>query len=175
MTSRESVYLALFELVTPLRAPGAVDGPADGNLNASGTTAAPGSPTADCPFNLVSREVIEVQRVQPYLQPVLFMDEALEDYVHDGAGLYHRRWTVYFHVGCVSARGTAAASILNPLLDVLETALAPRDGNALGLGDVVTMAQLTGLSVKNLGNNSLAPDQRQAVAYVPFRIDFPPH
>lgn len=174
MRTRESIYLPLFGLVTPLLAPGAVDGPPDGNASGS-AQAAPGIPTSDKPFNLVSREVIEVQRVPPALQPVLFMDEAFEEYVSGGQGLYHRRWTVYFHVGCTSASGTAAATILNPLIDVLEAALAPGDGNLLGLGDIVTMAQFAGLSGKNLGNNSLIPDQRQAVAYLPFQINFGPY
>jgi hypothetical protein len=174
MIARETVYQALFGLVTPLLAPGAVAGPPDGKPNISGVTATPGTPDATHPFSLVSREVIEVQRVPPGLQPVLFMDEAMEEYVTDGQGLYHRLWTVYFHVGCTTARGTAAATVLNPLLDVLEAALALGDGNVLGLGDRVTTAQLGGLSVKNLGNNSLVPDQRQAVAYIPFQMKLAP-
>lgn len=148
MTSRETVYQALFAKVMPLLGD---------------------------PFATVSREVIEVQRVPPGEQPVLFMDEALEEYPDDGTGLVHNRWTVYFHVGCVTSKGTPASTVLNPLLDALETALAPTDGNLLGLGDIITKAQLTGLSVKNLGNNSLAPDQRQAVAYVPFQLNFGPY
>jgi uncharacterized protein YejL (UPF0352 family) len=175
MRTRESIYVPLFALIEQLRAPGATDGRPDGKPNESSVEAAPGNPTAARPFNLVSREVIEVQRVPPLLQPVLFMDEALEEYVDDGAGLYHRRWTVYFHVGCTSSQGTASATILNPLIDVLEAALAPGDGNLLGLGDIVTKAQLSGLSVKNLGNNSLIPDQRQAVAYLPFQLNFGPY
>jgi hypothetical protein len=102
MISREQVYEALFALVTPLRPPDAVDGPPDGELDESGNKAEPGTTTAAQPFNLVSREVIEVQRVPPSLQPVLFMDEALEEYPDDGTGLLHNRWTVYFHVGCTS-------------------------------------------------------------------------
>lgn len=146
MIARETIYQALFALVTPLQ----------GN-----------------PFATVSREVIEVQRVPPLEQPVLFMDEALEDYVRDGNGLIHNRWTVYFHVGCTSTKGTPAATILNPLLDALQAVLEPT-GNPLGLGDLIESAQLVGLSVKNLGNNSTAPTVRQAVAYVPFQINFGP-
>jgi hypothetical protein len=173
MVSREQIYGALFNLVTPLRAPEAIDGPPDGEQG-SGIVATPGSPTDLQPFNLVSREVIEVQRVPPLLQPVLFMDEAMEEYVLDGHNLLSNKWTVYFHIGCTSQRGTAAATILNPLIDLLQETLAPGDGNCLGLGDVVANAQFTGLSVKNLGNNFLDSDFRQAVAYIPFQIIFAP-
>ncbi len=169
--TREQIYQALFAIVTPLLAPGAVDGPPDGEMGAD-STAAPGTPTAERPFNLVSREVVEVQKVPPALQPVLFMDEATEEYVDRGTGLVARKWTIYFHVGCTSVRGTAASSILNPLLDCLEAVLAETDGDLLGLGDHLESAQLGGMSVKDLGNNSTVPDARQAVAYVPFEIVF---
>jgi hypothetical protein len=171
--SREDVYAALFGLLTPLRAPGAVDGSPDGELG-SGVQAAPGDPLETQPFNLVSREVIEVQRVPPGLQPVLFMDEAMEDYVFDGNGLLHVKWTVYFHVGCTTMRGTAAATVLNPLIDMLQNTLLPMDGNILGFGDMIESAQFAGMSVKNLGNNFSDPNVRQAVAYIPFQITFAP-
>lgn len=171
--TREQIYLALFGLVTPLRAAGAVDGSPDGELS-NGVQAAPGTPTSDRPFNMVSREVIEVQRVPPGLQPVLFMDEAMEDYFFDGNGLLHLRWTVYFHVGCTTHKGIAAATVLNPLLDLLEVTLDPdAHPHPLGLGqDKIESAQISGLSVKNLGNNFSDPLVRQAVAYVPFQIVF---
>jgi hypothetical protein len=171
--ARETVYGALFTLVAALRAPGAVNGSPDGEPS-NGVTAQPGTPTSQKPFKLVSREVIEVQRVPPGLQPVLFLDDAMEDYVFDGRGLLHNRWTIYFHVGCTTIKGTAASTVLNPLLDLLQQTLAPGDGNYLGLGDVIAEAQFTGLSIKNLGNNFSDPNIRQAVAYVPFQIIFPP-
>jgi hypothetical protein len=173
IVARETVYEALLAKVMPLLAPGAVAGSPDGEANSQGVTAAPGVPTAQQPFNLISREVIEVQRVPPELQPVLFMDEAMEEYRSSGVGLVRNVWTVYFHVGCTSPKGTAAATILNPLLDTLTSALAPTDGDLLGLGDFINEAQLVGLSVKNLGNNNLSPDVRQAVAYVPFQLILP--
>lgn len=163
--ARETLYGALFAEVVTLLAPGAV--PA-----APGVDAVPGAPTADRPFNLVSREVIEAQRVPPALQPVLFMDDAIEEYTRDGNGLYHKRVTIYFHVGCTSTKGTSASSILNPLIDVLEELLYPSDGACLGLDDRVVTAQVAGMSVKSFGNNSTAPDHRQAVAYIPFEIVF---
>lgn len=171
--TREQIYGALFNLLLPLRAPGAINGPPDGDPG-TGVIATPGNPTASRPFNLVSREVIEVQRVPPGLQPVLFMDEAMEDYMFDGRGLQHDRWTVYFHVGCTSVRGTPAATILNPLIDLLQITLEPGDGNILGFGDFIESAQFSGLSVKNLGDNFSDPNARQAVAYVPFQLVFAP-
>ncbi len=169
MTSltRETVYQALFGLVTPLLAPGA--SPAS-----PGQAASPGNPTALRPFNLVSRETIEVQRVPPLLQPVLFLDEAVEEYRDRGRGLTAFKWTVYFHVGVTSSPGTPASTLLNPLLDLLQATLAPprNTEQQLGLGDLIERAQFSGVSVKNLGNNSTDPTYRQAVAYVPFEITF---
>jgi len=165
MIPRETIYTALFAMVTPLLAPGALlGGPCKDQI--------PGAPTSAQPFNCISRETIEVQRVPPALQPVLFMDEAMEDYVRDGSGLFHKRWTIYFHVGCTSQTGAPASAVLNPILDLVELTLGAADGDALGLGDLLESAQLSGLSIKNLGNNSTDPQSRQAVAYVPFEIVF---
>lgn len=165
--TREDLYNgALFtRYLAPLLAPGAtLGGPIAGQT--------PGVPTLARPFNIVSRETIEVQRIAPLLQPVLFMDEAIEEFGDRGAGLTLVKATVYFHIGCTSTPGTPAASILNPLLDTLVNTL--RDGAALqlGLGDLVERAQFSGISVKNLGQNSTDPNARQAAAYVPFEIIF---
>jgi hypothetical protein len=165
--ARESFYNALFtNFLVPLLAPGGtVGGPTDGQ--------SPGTPTSGRPFSIVSREVIEVQRVPPSLQPVLFMDEAIEEYIDQGPGLTKFVATVYFHIGCTSTKGTPVAPILNPLLDVLEDALNPSGGLEvfqLALGDRIERAQLKGMSVKELGQNSTRTDARQAAAYVPFEI-----
>jgi len=164
--ARETLYGAIFNnFLAPLLAPGAtLGGPIDGQL--------PGAPTTAQPFNIVSRETIEVQRVPPLLQPVLFMDEAVEEYVDRGTGLTFAKVTVYFHVGVTSMPGTPAASLLNPILDVLNAALTPDYPANLGLGDLIEHADFSGISVKNLGQNSSDPLYRQAVAYVPFEIRF---
>lgn len=164
---RETLYGAtLFtKFLAPLLAPGAtLGGPVDSQL--------PGVPTLLQPFNTVSRETIEVQRVPPLLQPVLFMDEAVEEYSDKGPSLTLVKATVYFHIGVTSLPGTAAASILNPLIDVLNAALTSDAAYNLGLGDLIERAQFSGVSVKNLGQNSTDPLARQAVAYVPFEIFF---
>lgn len=171
MVARETIYQALFALVTPLLAPGAVDGPPDGNPNSAGTKAAPGTPSANHPFNLISREVIEVQRVPPNLQPVLFMDEAFEENVNSGDGLTKGKWTIYLHIGCCSQKGTASSTILNPLIDVVEPCFdVPVGEDKLTLGGLVESVELKGIAIKNLGNNSTKPDFRQAVCYLPIEI-----
>lgn len=166
--SREALYNdALFvNYLLPLLAPGATaGGPTDSQL--------PGTPTALQPFNVVSREVIEVQRVAPLLQPVLFMDEAIEEYGDRGSGLTLIKATVYFHIGCTSAPGTPAPTIMNPLIDTLAAALSSGfEPQQLGLGDLIERAQFSGISVKELGQNSTEPTYRQAAVYIPFEIIF---
>lgn len=163
MIVRETVYQALFGFVTPLLAPGAtVGGPVEGQT--------PGTPTALRPFNVVSRETIEVQRVAPLLQPVLFMDEAVEEFVAKNQGLTSNKLTVYFHIGVTSAPGTPAASLLNPLLDLLVNTLGGPDVADYRMNGLVSRAQFSGIAVKNLGQNSTDPSYRQAVAYVPFEL-----
>lgn len=164
---RESIYQAIFALVTPLLAPGAT--PAS-----PGVEATPGTPTVDRPFNLVSREVIEVQRIPPLLQPVLFVDEAIEENVDSGQGLTKGKWTVYFHIGCTSGKGIAASTILNPLIDKVEAQFAvPVAEDVLTLGGLVDKVELKGIAIKNMGNNSTIPDFRQAVCYLPIEITLP--
>lgn len=169
MIARERFYnTTLFQgYLVPLLAPGAtVGGPISGQT--------PGTPTTQKPFNIVSRETIEVQRVPPLLQPVLFMDEAVEEYITNGLYQTSLKATIYLHVGVCSAPGTPAASLLNPLLDLLNEALTSDEAQAtnFGLGDLIERAQFSGMSVKNLGQNSSDPKYRQAVAYVPFEIIF---
>lgn len=161
--ARETLYSTIFNYVAPLLAPGAVLGGPVPNQN-------PGVPTTAQPFNIISRETIEVQRVPPLLQPVLFMDEAIEEYVTSGTGLVSMKATIYFHVGITSAPGTAAPTLLNPLLDLLMNTMVVAGQHNLGLGDLIERAQFAGVSVKNLGQNSTDPSYRQAVAYVPFEI-----
>ena len=164
--TREQIYTKVFDnYLAPLLAPGAtLGGPVDGQL--------PGTPTAAQPFNTVSRETIEVQRVPPLLQPVLFMDEAIEEYVDSGPDLVFYKFTLYFHVGVTSLPGTPAASLLNPILDVLNASLTRDFPTTIGLEDLVESVGFSGISVKNLGQNSTDSMARQAVAYVPFEIRF---
>lgn len=166
MIARETVYRALYALVTPLLAPGAsLGGPCDNQQ--------PGTRTATQPFSCISREVIEVQRVPPSLQPVLFMDEAFEDAESGGYGLVGRKWTVYFHIGCTVPKGTPTSLVLNPLIDAVESAMQPEMGEEaqfLGLRDLIQNVQLSGMAFKNLGNNSTDPEARQAVCYLPVVI-----
>lgn len=155
MATRAEVYDALFALVEPL-----------------GPKGAPGQRI----FKTVSQETIEVQNVDPGEQPVLFMDQAFEENVYQGADLKYRLWTVYFHIGCCTAKGTAASTVLNPLIEAVEAALrstVPDEEQQLGLGDKVTAVRCKGVGMKDLGQNSTDADKRQAVYYLPVEIVLP--
>ena len=146
-TNREAIYKALFALVTPL---GARQG---------GT------------FKTVTREVEEVTRVDPGAQPVLMQDEVTEATNDEGENLPPRIWTVVFHIGVTSTKGTAGQSLLNPLIDAVEAALAPGVGDEKQtLGGLVEHVQIKGTAVKIHGNNSTRPDARQAICYFPVEI-----
>jgi hypothetical protein len=173
MIARETVYAALFALLTPLRADDAVDGPPDGS-SSDGVAAKPGTPSPAQPFALVSRETIELQRVPPGLQPVLFMDEVLEDQITAGKGLYSENWNVLLHIGVTGAGGQSAAALLNPLIDAVLAAVRPVEGATvqnLGLAEVEEV-KLDGAIVKNLSQNTKGA-VRQAAAYIPLKILLP--
>lgn len=170
--SREQIYQALFALLTPLLAPGAEDGSPDG----ANDTARPGTPTDDRPFNLISREVIEVQRVPPSLQPVLFMYEMDEEFGDSGPGLTPLTFTVVLIFGVTSAKGTPGQTLLNPLIDRVLDALEPDNGeDEQQLSDadgtpLVEWVRVKGKAGKDHGNNSTSADVRQASYYLPLEI-----
>ena len=177
IVTREEVYQALFALLTPLLAPGAEDGAPDGEAGQNGA-ARPGTPTTDRPFNLVSREVIEVQRVPPALQPVLVLYEMDEEFGDSGPGLTPLSFTVVLIFGVTAPKGTPGQTLLNPLIDRVLDALQPAggedeqqlmddDGNPL-----VEWVRVKGKAGKNHGNNATDPDCRQASYYLPLEIRF---
>jgi hypothetical protein len=173
--TREQIYGALFALLTPLLAPGAEDGYPDGEQGQNGV-AKPGTPTAEQPFNLISREVIEVQRVPPALQPVLFMYEMDEDFGDSGPGLTLLTFTVVLIFGATSQKGTPGQAVLNPLIDCVLAALEPANGDDLQQlmdddgNPLVEWVRVKGKAGKNHGNNSTDPDVRQASYYLPLEI-----
>ncbi len=169
--SREQVYTALFGLVTPLLSPWAVDGPPDGGPGIDGVPAAPGDATADQPFNLISREIIEVSRIPPALQPALLMYEMDEQYINSGDGLTKCVWTVVFIFAACSQRGTPGQTILNPLIDRVLSVLEPPAGEALNtLGGMCYQVLANGTAGKDHGDNSTSSDYRQASYYLPVQI-----
>lgn len=169
--TREQVYTALFGLVTPLLAPGAVDGPPDGEPASTGVSAAAGVPTSDQPFNLISREIIEVSRIPPALQPALLMYEMDEQYINSGDGLTKGVWTVVFIFAACSQRGTPGQTILNPLIDRVLTVLEPPEGEPLNtLGGMCYQVLANGTAGKDHGDNSTNSDYRQASYYLPVQI-----
>lgn len=152
MIDRETVYQALFALLTPLK---------ESDAEPYG------------PFKTVSRETVEVQNVPPGEQPVLFMDEVMEEAEEPGQGLPIETWSVLLHVGVCSEKGTSAASLLNPLVDAVLTAVRPSppdDIQDLGLPESIDRVRVKGAIIKNLGQNSKKAGARQAVAYVPVQI-----
>jgi len=173
--TREQIYQALFALLTPLLAPGAEDGTPDGEQGQNGA-ARPGTPTADRPFNLVSREVIEVQRVPPALQPALFLYEMDEEFGDSGPGLTPLSFTVVLIFGVTTPKGTPGQTLLNPLIDRVLDALQPAGGEDeqhLPDGDgnpLVEWVRVKGKAGKNHGNNATDPEYRQASYYLPLEI-----
>lgn len=167
MTTREQIYQALFGLVTPLRAPGAVDGFPDGD-NPNG--AKPGNPTTGQPFNCVTREIIEVQRVPPALQPVLMLYEFNEMFVEQKYAMIAGEFQCVFIIGAASTRGTPGQTLLNPCIDAVLAALEPDDGgDKQTLGGLVDRVMVKGTAGKDHGNNS-TKDWRQAAYYLPISI-----
>lgn len=172
--TREQIYSALFALVTPLRAPGAVEGPPDGSPGDNDISAAPGTPTPSQPFNLVSREVIEVQRVPQGLQPCLMQYEFNEGWIYSGRGLVKKVWTVIFIIGTTHTKGQSGAAILNPMIDALEAALSPKDGeDTQTLGGLVDNVQMVGQAGKDHGDNSTKTTVRNSAYYLPVEITMP--
>lgn len=156
MTSaREDVYKAMFALVTPLMA---------GNK---------GKISAATPFVLVTREVIEVQRRKPEEQPCLMQYEFNEANEYNGRLLVKRVWTVVYIIGVTHDAKTTGASLLNPLIDVVEACFRPTDDEPITLGGLVTNVQLSGIAGKDHGDNSTKAEFRQSAYYLPVDIYLP--
>lgn len=153
--TREAIYSALFALVTPLQ--GAAKGPL---LPAK-------------PFRKVTRTIIETQRVEPADQPVLMMYEYNEENIFSGAALVSKKWTVLFIFGVVHDAKTPGATLLNPLIDVVEAALLPTADEEQTLGGLVTRVTVKGTAAKDHGDNSTKADQRQSSYYLPVEIILP--
>jgi hypothetical protein len=114
--TREQVFTALFALVAPLQAP------------ADATKPLP----ALTPFRTVSRRVTLPGQgpaaLDPLIQPALMMWEQPEHTEGGERGLRIRHWPVWFIIAFHNDnRELAGATILNPLIDAVEAALAPDD------------------------------------------------
>lgn len=167
MATREAVYQALFALVAPLLAPGGFSSP----FVPEGSTAP--VTTSSKPFATISREIVEVQRIDPAAQPVLMMYEMDENFQDHGDGLIKQVWTVIFIFGVTSTQGTPGQTILNPLIEAVVAALRPSipDENQT-LGNLVESVKIAGVAGKDHGNNSTA-EMRQASYYLPVKITLP--
>jgi hypothetical protein len=153
--TREQVFTALFELLEPLQAPAGTTWPYP----------------METPFKTVSRRCQEPGQgpgeIDSILKPALMMWEQPE-LVDDGEkGTRTRHWPVWLIIAFENTnRELAGSTILNPLLDAVEEALAPDDpvGNVLRLmipqSDhtnlaLVAVAYIEGVPVKNNGDGQV--------------------
>lgn len=165
--TREAIYSALFALVTPLiklappyANPNVLVLPSDGSI----------VPTPTQPFRTISRDVIEVQRIEVGNQPVLMLFEMNEEFGGNLQGTTIRTWTAVFIFGVTSPKGTPGQTILNPLIDLVEAALQPPDiEENQTLGGLVEKVEIRGAAGKDHGNNSTR-EARQASYYLPVVI-----
>lgn len=166
--SRESIYQALFNLVTPLLAPGGFSTP----FVPAGATAPTTTPSQ--PFATITREVIEAGRIDKSAQPVLMMYEMDERFIETGNGLVKQVWTVIFIFGCTTQQGTPGQTVLNPLIDLVASTLQPATGDDFQtLGGLVEKVIVAGSGGKDHGNNSTDPNARQATYYLPVELTLP--
>ncbi len=127
MISREAIFQALFDLVKDL----------------------PG-------FVLASRRARPIKNVSAEEQPALFMEEGPgEDVQNQGQGIPPKH-LLYVDLGFYARlpedRQAAPGSVLNPLIDALEAALAPgEDEEDQTLGGLVKYCRINGKILKNEG------------------------
>lgn len=148
MIGREKVWSAFFSLLSP-----SLTIPAGGL------------------FRTVSRRARTYTQVTSDEQPALFVLQRREIAEAKNRGIptiwrMHASLYVYA-VNSVDAIGTGGGQILNPLLDSIEAALAPRavEGNVLSLGGLVSRAFIDGDLEIDEGNID-----GQAVAIIPVTI-----
>jgi hypothetical protein len=114
--TREQVFTALFAKVQPLQAPAGSARPL---------------PSAT-PFKTVSRRVTLPGQgpgnLDPVIQPALMMWEQPEHTEGAERGIRIRHWPVWFVIAFRNDnREIAGATLLHPLIDAVEAALAPDD------------------------------------------------
>lgn len=127
MINREAIYQALFDLVKNL----------------------PG-------FSTASRRARLAKDVAPEEQPALFMEEGPGETVqHQGQGLpgVHFLYVdMGFYARLAEDKNVAPGTILNPLIDAIEAALAPDpDEEDQTLGGLVEYCRISGKIEKNEG------------------------
>jgi hypothetical protein len=125
--NREAVYVALFDLVKNL----------------------PG-------FVITSRRARLVKDVASEEQPALFMEEGPGETVQNqGQGMPPKRLLyvdIGFYARLAEDKNVAPGSILNPLIDAIETALSPAAGaEDQTLGGLVEYCRINGKILKNEG------------------------
>jgi hypothetical protein len=118
----------------------------------------------------------------PPAQPALYLFEGDEDTVNNGLGKPAiRTWHVELWAWCKIPLGatigvpdgtTPGATVINNLIEAIETALKPDDAlrNALTLGGLVYQVNISGRTIKVPGD--VNPDG-QCLAIIPIRIVVP--
>lgn len=148
MTAREDIYTKLFSLLQTLGPLGSKD------------------------FKTVTREAREVQSFGVGEQPVLIQYEMDEDYSNDPSRPTKRTMSCWLIVGVMTKKGTAGASVLNPLIDKIENLLNPLPGMAFQtLGDTVFSCKIVRV-IKDVGDNATS-EYRQAAASIELQIISP--
>ena len=147
MASRESIYQALFALFAPY-------GP---------------RPSGSGLFNYMSREIQEVQTIDRANQPVLLQYELDETFTKDPTPVSTGRLECWILVGQTTQKGTAGASVINPLIDAVQAAVSPARGfPRQTLGGLVNSVQMVAVR-KDIGDNA-KNEWRQAAASIQLEI-----
>jgi len=111
--------------------------------------------------------------LDPIVQPALMMWEQHEHDERSERGTPVRLWYVWFVIAFRNDdRDTAGATILNPLIDAVRTALAPDNPvhNTLTLGGLVHAVYVDGPTIKHTGDTDA---QGQGGAVIPVTIMVP--
>ena len=151
MSTREDIYGALFSLLQTL-----------GPYKTDGTG---GNDT----FKNVTREVQEVQNWPASDQPVLMQYEMDEENSPEPNRPTKRTWECWLIIGATTTKGTAGATVLNPLIDAVESLLSPSVGQGFQTLSGTTFSCRVRKVIKDIGDNSPA-ENRQAAASIQVEI-----
>lgn len=151
MSTREQIYGALFSLLQTL-----------GPYKTDGTG---GNDT----FKTVTREVQEVQTFAATDQPVLMQYEMDEENSPEPNRPTKRTWECWLIIGETTQKGTPGATVLNPLIDAVESLLSPSVNQPFQTLNGTSFSCRVRKIIKDIGDNSTA-ENRQAAASIQVEI-----
>jgi hypothetical protein len=146
--TREEVFQALFNVLT--------------------------TPSLPAGFKLATRRYIRPSAVEAINTPILMTWEQPEKTEGGERGLRKRWWEVWLIIVYYNNdQNVAGATILNPLIDAVEAALAPDNPvhQTLTLGGLVQAVYIDGPTVKAISDVDI--DHGQGGAVIPVRILVP--